>query len=157
MNESERIAGQLDKALHGEAWHGPSWREVLDGVSRQAALRRPIPEAHTIAEIVLHTASWHDIVRERMEGGVPQVTEARDWPDGSLRNDAAWKAAKARLFATGKALRSAIARFPAGKLHKQRPGTSGTWYDLALGQLQHDLYHAGQVAVLRKVKGRARG
>ena len=156
MNECERIARQLEKALHGEAWHGPSWEEVLDRVTRKQALHRPIPGAHTIAEIVLHMTSWHDIVRRRFAGEVPQVTAEEDWPKASLRTDAAWKAAVARLFETGGALRKVIARFPVAKLHTKRPRTNGTWYDLALGQLQHDLYHAGQVAVLRKAKVRAR-
>jgi hypothetical protein len=156
MNECERIAAQLGRALHGNAWHGPSWKEVLKGVSLAQALHRPIPDAHTIAEIALHATSWHEIVRERLEGGTPEVTDARNFPDGNLRSEAQWKAVKARLFSSGDALRRTIAQFPPARLHRRRPRTRGTWYELAIGQLQHDLYHAGQVAVLRKAKRRAR-
>ncbi len=49
MNDCERLAQELDRALEGAAWHGPSWREALDGVDPQAAARRPIAGAHTIA------------------------------------------------------------------------------------------------------------
>ena len=66
MNESERLAGELDKALNGEAWHGPSWREALEGVTPEQALAHPVPGAHSIAEVVRHAATWHDVVRRRL-------------------------------------------------------------------------------------------
>jgi hypothetical protein len=85
MNESERLAQQLDRALNGNAWHGPSWREALEGLGRDAALKRPIPEAHTIAEIVRHATTWHDVVTRRLQGETPEVSDAEDWPATSLR------------------------------------------------------------------------
>lgn len=150
MNESERLARQYERALNGEAWHGPSWREALEGVTREAALRRPIAEAHAIAEIVLHATTWHEVVRERLEGGNPEVSDERDWPAARFADDAAWEAAVRRLFDTGRALRETVERFPAERLEAKRPNTDGTWYELVIGGLQHVLYHAGQVALLRK-------
>jgi len=75
MNESERLADQLTKALNGDAWHGPSWSEALEGITREGALHRPITEAHSIAEIVLHATTWNDLVRRRLLGELPEVTE----------------------------------------------------------------------------------
>lgn len=60
----------------------------------------------------------------------------------------------ARLFEAGNALASTIGRFPAEKLHEKRPGVDGTWYELVIGQLQHVLYHAGQVGILKKAHAR---
>lgn len=150
MNESERLAQQLDRALNGNAWHGPSFKEALAGVGRDAALRRPVAEAHTIAEIVLHATTWHDVVRRRLSGERPEVTDAEDWPPSGIADEAAWQAVVQRLFDTGAALRDTMARFPAERLLETRPGVEGTWYELMIGQLQHDLYHAGQVALLAK-------
>lgn len=152
MNESERLAQQIERALEGDAWHGPAWREALDGVTRETALRRPIPEAHSIAEIVLHATAWHDVVRRRLEGETPEVTDAQDWPTPHLPDDQAWEAAIRRLLDSGRALREVVARFPEERLQTSRPGTGGTWYELVIGELQHVLYHAGQVAVLRKAR-----
>jgi hypothetical protein len=155
MNESERLAQQLERALNGNAWYGPSWREALDGVTREAALRRPIPEAHTIAEIVLHATTWQDVVRRRLAGETPsQPTDAEDWPSGQLGDDRAWEAATKRLFDTGRGLGEAMAKFPPERLVEPRPGVDGIWYDLLVGVLQHVLYHAGQVALLRKASAR---
>ena len=150
MSESKRLANEVRKALNGEAWHGPSWKEILDGVGRDAATYRPIPEAHSLAEVVLHATTWHDVVRRRIEGETPEVTNTDDWPVAAFADDAAWSAAVARLFATGKALAATIEAFPADKLHDKRPGVDGTWYELVSGELQHILYHAGQVALLKK-------
>ena len=150
MNESERLANQIERALNGEAWHGPSWREVLEGVSRTAALQKPVPEAHSIAEIVLHAGTWHDVVRRRLLGETPEVSDEQDWPRAAFQTDRDWANAVARLFDTGRALRDAVAAFPPEKLHQMRPKLNQTWYALAIGILQHDLYHAGQVGLLRK-------
>src|SRR5262250_2600959 len=105
MNESERLAHEITKALNGGAWHGPSWREALDGVSRDGALQHPIPEAHSIAEVLLHAVAWHDIVRRRLQGETPQEPpDEENWPKPVLPDDAAWEATCERLFATGEAL-----------------------------------------------------
>lgn len=160
MNESQRIADQLHRALNGgvngvpDAWHGPSWREVLEGVTREAATHRPIPEAHTIAEVVMHAGAWHDIVRERLEGQSPEVPESTNWPHAAFTDDAQWSAAVDRLFTTGAALQNTIENFPEKKLHEKRPSVDGTWYELIIGELQHVLYHAGQVGILKKAQAR---
>jgi len=150
MNESKRLASQLERALNGGAWHGPSWREALEGVTREDALHRPIPEAHSIAEIVLHFTTWQDVVRRRLEGESPQVSDAEDWPTAVFPDEAAWSAAVARLFDTGRSLREVIERFPVERLEEQRPGVDDTWFALIIGQLQHMLYHGGQIGLLRK-------
>jgi len=150
MNESGRLADQLNRALNGEAWHGPSRREVLDGVNSQVAVQRPVPNGHSIGEIVLHVVNWHDVVRRRIEGETPEVTDDQDWPRAAFASEAEWKAAIQRLFDTGRALSDTIARFPVARLEEERGNNTGTWYQLLIGILQHDLYHAGQVGLLKK-------
>jgi hypothetical protein len=150
MNECDRLADQLERALNGEAWHGPSWREALAGVTLKAALHRPIAGAHTIAEIVRHATTWHDVVRLRLAGETPEVSDAEDWPPAGFDSEGAWAGGIDRLLATGRALGDQIRRFPAGRLHEKRPGVDGTWFELIIGELQHVLYHAGQVSLLRK-------
>lgn len=152
MNESKRLADQLARALNGDAWHGPSWREALEGVSREAAVHRPIPDGHTIGEILLHATTWQDVVRRRLEGESPQVTGSEDWPPAAFQDEAAWRSAVSRLFETGNALAETIGRFPDEKLQEKRPSVEGTWFDLIIGELQHVLYHAGQVGLLKKAR-----
>ena len=152
-NDCGRLAEQIRKAIHGEAWHGPSWHDNLNGVKLEAALRRPIDGGHSIAEVTLHMMTWNDVVRRRMEGERPNVTGALDWPKATLKNEKEWQAVVARLFESGDALAATVAAFPVTKLHRKRPNVAGTWYDLILGQLQHILYHSGQVGLLKKATG----
>ena len=154
MNESQRLADQVTRALNGDAWHGPSWRETLEGVTRETALNRPMPEAHTIAEVLLHATTWHDVVRRRLAGETPELTDAENWPPAAFSDEAGWQAAVGHLFETGAALAETIAKFPAEKLHEKRPNVDGTWYELLIGELQHVLYHAGQAAILKKAHAR---
>ncbi len=150
MSDAKRLARQMGLALHGGAWHGPSWHEALAGVTRAGALERPIPGAHTIAEIVLHATTWHDVARRRLAGESFEVTAAEDWPPAALADDGAWVAAMARLFMAGNALCDAVGQFPSDQLHMHRPGLDDTWFGLIMGELEHMLYHAGQVGLLRK-------
>ena len=68
MTEIERILDQLRRAYEGEAWHGPSVREVLAGVTAEQARERPLANAHSIWELVHHIAVWESVGRRRLEG-----------------------------------------------------------------------------------------
>jgi len=156
MGESQRLADQLRKAFNGEAWYGPSWRESLEGVGPADARRRPVAQAHSIGEIVLHTITWHEVATKRLAGGTPpQPTDEENFPKAEFTHESEWKAAIDKLFATGNALAETIAAFPDAKLDEQRPNNAGTWYQLACGMLQHDLYHLGQVGLLKKAAEKA--
>src|SRR5213594_2011655 len=116
MSETKRLADQLERALRGDAWHGPSWKEVLDGIGVADALRKPVPNGHSIAEIVLHTTTWHDAAKRRFQGETPQVSDEQDWPRASFTTEEEWSRATTRLFDTGRALSEMIASFPENKL-----------------------------------------
>jgi uncharacterized damage-inducible protein DinB len=148
--EGARIAEQLARAYEGGAWHGPALREVLADVTAESAAARPIPGAHSIWEIVLHIAVWEDVVRRRLEDQTVQPTDAEDWPRVTDTSDAAWSATLARLERGNRALRETMARLDERALDQAPAGSKNLRYVLAHGVVQHDLYHAGQIALLRK-------
>jgi DinB family protein len=153
MNETERLARELEKALFGGAWHGPSWSEVLAGVSGAEALHRPIPNAHTIAEIAAHATTWFDVVARRMNGDSPQVSDAEDWPKIAALTEGDWSLFRDRSLETARVLVETVRRISPERLHESRPGLTDTWFELVTGELQHVLYHAGQVGLLKKAAG----
>ena len=150
MNASLALATELEKALFGGAWHGPSWSEVISGVSAEASQQRPIPEAHTIAEVVAHASKWFEVVNQRLQGENPDVSDAEDWPvaEGLAAGD--WELLRDRSLERARALVETVRRFSPERLHETRPGMKDTWFELILGELQHVLYHAGQVGLLKK-------
>jgi len=152
MSEVERMVDQLDRAWRGPAWHGPSVQEVLAGIDAASAVRRPIPDGHTIWEITEHIAAWEDIGRRRIEGEIVEPTDAMDWPPVSDFSAESWQRTRERLAAGHDRLRRTIAAFPEAQLDQLRPDGETSWYVLIHGIVQHDLYHAGQIGLLAKAK-----
>ena len=157
MSEVERIADQLRRAYDGEAWHGPSLRELLEPVEAATAAARPIPDAHTIWEIVLHLITWEDVARARLEGERTEPTSDEDWPAVLETTEEAWKDTVAALQVVQGRLRDAIGKLEDEDLLRRAVGHSYSNYELLHGVIQHDLYHAGQISLLRKAAAAADG
>ncbi len=153
MLETKRIADQLDRMAHGGAWHGPAVLEGLDGVAAADAAARPIPEAHSIWEIVLHMTAWAGEVARRLSENARPLSAEADWPEPPPVSEAAWSEAKAELGNAHRALRIAIREFPPNRLDEGVvAGENGvnSFYVMLHGLAQHDAYHTGQIAMLKK-------
>ena len=151
MSEMVRIADQIKRAFEGPAWHGPSVREALEGVDSRQAMERPIGAAHSIWEIVLHLAAWSETVRGRLQGQRIEEPEAGDWPEVKNTDKKAWAEALRWLEQSDRDLRQAVAAFPETRLDQpSSPGGSYSAYVLLHGAAQHYIYHAGQIAILKK-------
>ncbi len=150
MKEIDRIQDQIRRAFEGEAWHGASVLEVLDGVTPARAARRPIASAHSIWEIALHIAAWKRIVARRVGGETFEVTTEMDWPPAGKTDAASWRKVLAVLHDAQKQLLDAAGKVTDARIHKPlRKGSSSPYIQL-LGVAEHDIYHAGQIAVLKK-------
>jgi uncharacterized damage-inducible protein DinB len=150
MSEAKRIADLHRRAYEGDSWHGPHVFEVLDGVDASRASRKPIESAHSIWEIVLHIRVEEEIVLRLLEGGrVQQPTQEQDWPPAAA-GETAWRSALAALRETHDQLNRTIAALEDAKLEVVPPGGRRSFYQLAHGAVHHALYHAGQIAILKK-------
>jgi uncharacterized damage-inducible protein DinB len=152
MEEIKRIEDQLKHAFEGEAWHGPSLRELLAAVTAERAARKPLAQAHSIWEIVLHIAAWENAVRRRLEGEAVTLSDAEDWPAVHDTSETAWQSALETLENGHQQLRATIRRLTDAQLGDLVPGENYSVYSLLHGVIQHDLYHAGQIALLKKGK-----
>jgi uncharacterized damage-inducible protein DinB len=152
MTEIERILDQLRRAYEGEAWHGPSVREALAGVTADQAHARPLKNAHSIWELAQHIAVWEDVGRRRLSGDRAQIeiSSPDDWPPANDPSEAAWEQAKAALDRGHVALREVVAQVPESRLDEPIFEGMSTVYVTLHGVIQHDLYHAGQIAMLKK-------
>src|SRR5262249_14400016 len=152
MSETHRINSQLKRAYQGEAWHGPSLGELLDGVTAAQAAARPIPDAHSIWELVNHVIAWEQIVRRRLEGEtLVEISDETDFPPVTNANEEAWHAALRALGESNQALRDSIKNIDDAKLEEIVLGKGHSVYFMLHGAIQHDLYHAGQIALLKKL------
>ena len=150
MSEIERVLDQMRRAYEGEAWHGPSLREALAGVAAAEAAARPIPGAHTIREIVLHLAAWEETLRRRLEGEPVREPEEGDWPLSGDAGEDAWRELLARLDERHRRVREAVAALAGRDLDEPPYEGSVPLYQVLHGTIQHTLYHAGQIVLLKK-------
>lgn len=151
--ELERLESQLRRAFAGDAWHGPSVLESLAGVSAADAFAHPIADAHSIWELVLHLGGTYGLVLRRLGGDNAPLAPTDDWPPVPAPTPEAWSAAVAELRARNARVREAVLRFDAGRLDAPLPeGCAYTAHTQFIGITQHDLYHAGQIALLRKAR-----
>jgi uncharacterized damage-inducible protein DinB len=152
--EVDRIQDQFRRAFDGEAWHGPSVLAVLNGVTAQQAAAHPIPGAHSIWELTLHIAAWEGACLRRLQGDPAQLTDAEDWPPINDTSEAAWENTKQQLVDNHRALLDTITTVDESRLNEPiitDPNTSySSVYVTLHGGVQHDLYHAGQIAMLKK-------
>lgn len=154
VTEVERIRDQFRRAFDGEAWHGPSVLQLLDGITAQQAASHPIPGAHSIWELTLHIEAWERACRRRLEGDRAQLTDAEDWQPIDDTSEAAWESTKQSLIDNHRELLHAISNLDESRLNApiiKDPNTPfSSVYVTLHGGVQHDLYHAGQIAMLKK-------
>lgn len=151
--ETGRLADQLERAVHGGAWHGLAVLEALDGVDAAGAGRRTGLSPHTIAGLVRHITFWMDSVCRRITG-TPDVDPGDDWAEQGALTDADWAQTVADLEETHTKLRAALVDLEDGRLDDTAPGADSTVRGLVLGTLQHIAYHTGQIVQLNREKAK---
>jgi len=150
MMEIDRIADQISRGFNGDAWHGDPLMKILDGVTAKQAAAHPIASAHSIWEIVNHISVWRPAIVTRLSGNPAELTGKDDWPTVTDTSDAAWRNSLSELRQRQEALLEAVRAFPENRLNDNAPNRDHSYYVMLQGIVQHDLYHAGQIAILKK-------
>ncbi|HZU34189.1 MAG TPA: DinB family protein [Candidatus Angelobacter sp.] len=152
--ECSRIAEQLAATIQGEAWYGESLRQILDGVTAEQALARPVSSAHFIWELVLHLEKWCKFFYEAVHGTPippwPNMPKEMDWPPVAATDEKAWQAALESLFACHLQMIEAIKNFDDDQLDATVPGRAYNFYRLFQSTTQHAVYHSAQISLLKK-------
>lgn len=150
-NEIMRLEEQLRLTLEGDAWHGPSVLETLAGVSAEQASSRPIANAHSIWELVLHICSDYTLVLRRLAGDGRPLAPAEGWPRCPPATAENWQQAVESLRRLNQKLREKVRAFPAERLDLPLvPDVPYTAYTQFIGVTQHSSYHVGQIWLLKR-------
>jgi uncharacterized damage-inducible protein DinB len=150
MDEVRFIRDQIRTTFDGRSWHGPNIRNALDGVDLAQARAKLLEERHSIWELVNHINYWMGETLNVLRGGsIPKMEEVDDWPPmGGTAEE--WEASKAALDRTVNQLLDALVGFGEERLMELVPGRDYTYRTLLHGTLHHNLYHAGQISILKK-------
>ena len=156
--EAARIADQLrraqvggdDEAL-GEAWHGPAVETLLADLDAARAAARPVPGAHSIWELVQHMTVWLETIRRRLEENrAIELTPEEDWAAVRDTSEKAWQGLLERHRRAAEELRRLMAGLDDARLEQGVVGKEYNAYIMLHGIVQHELYHTGQIALLKK-------
>jgi hypothetical protein len=149
MKTEDLVLALLDEGYSRKTWHGPNLRQSLRGVSASQAARRPAPRRHNIWELALHSAYWKYAVRRRIEGGkrgsfILKGSNFFTRPEKGKATEAAWRSDLELLEREHRALEAAIRRvLKTPRAKKLLPALYGVAF--------HDIYHAGQIRLLRRL------
>ena len=144
----QRLASQLRRGLLGDAWHGPALFEILKDVSPEEARFVASDGVHSIWETALHIQTWIDIATGALAGSpIPPWPFPGDWPAPA----GSWSDAVAGIQASADALVKAVAAMEESKLDETVPGRDHSFHFLLNGVLQHNAYHSGQIAIVKKI------
>ena len=149
-SEAARMADQLRRAYDGGAWHGPALLELLEDIDAATAAAKPLPNVHSIWELVLHVAAWDGAGVKRLSGKKCQLKAKANFPPVSTPTEAAWRETVAAAKRTHEALVKVVAGLSDKRLGDRVPGKKYDFYYMLHGIAQHELYHAGQIAILKK-------
>lgn len=151
MSEKANIIENLKKLQDGNAWHGPSLREILATVTADRATARPLPGSHTIWELVLHISAWEEAFTRRLEGKRTDQPDEGDFPPVAEETPEAWAKTVEYLETTHQRLIKTISELPDSRLQDTVPGKDYSVRFMLVGIIQHHVYHSGQIAFLKKL------
>jgi hypothetical protein len=146
---SNPILTQYDEVMHGAAWYGdPVWK-ILDGISPNCAAAGLLTGTHNIWQLVMHMAFWERVAVQRAAG--PMVPdETRNFPAVPAPDEAAWQHTLEDFRASNREFRELLERLDPAKLDQITPGGDKTYRVEFVGVIEHHIYHAGQIALLKK-------
>jgi hypothetical protein len=154
-DELARIDDELRRAYDGDCWHGPPLREILRGVTAATASARHPPLVHSIWALVKHVSVWVEVITLRMvEWRAIESPDAGDFLPVTDTGDDAWAGTLAELDRRHDDLLRAVGVLEASKLEEIVPGKDYPVAVMLHGTAQHYAYHAGQIALVKKLMGR---
>jgi hypothetical protein len=151
MPEVDRILDQYDRAMGGDAWHGdPVWT-ILEGVTPEQAAMRACPNTHSIWELVSHVTFWETEVCRRMKHLPPRSPDNLNFPRVPEATNENWNKTLEEFRESNRDFRFSLSQLEDSQLDQPLPGRDKSAYVEVHGVIQHNLYHAGQIALLRKI------
>ncbi len=154
MSEINRVTRLLEHAYDGRPWYGTPLHKLLADIEAERAAAHPVVGAHGIWEEVLHVIAWRKVAARLIRGEpADDLSDAENWPAPPKASASAWQQTLDDLARTQQDLISGLSRLTDDRLHDKAPGKPYSLYVLLHGVIQHDVYHAGQIALLKNAAG----
>ena len=150
MDEVKFLRDQIETTFKGDSWHGPNLVKTLEGIDYTQAMQRPLGERHSIWELTDHISFWMEEVWKSVRDHADLNPDKKsDWAEMGASAEE-WTQSVNRLEAAVNMTLDALAEWGDEDLYKQVPGTEYTFKQMLHGMVHHNLYHAGQINLLKK-------
>jgi DinB superfamily len=145
MTATHQLADSYRAATLKDAWYGPSLAGLLDKTTPQWAVTHPMPDAHSISELLQHLLLWNERIRKTSATApIPKWEPDKEWAEPPIP----WREMLARWNESRDGLEERIRSFPVEDLSKQVPGRTYAYEFLYRGATEHVIYHSGQIAMV---------
>jgi len=149
MSEVKFLRDQIETTYKGDSWHGPNLVNTLKGIDYKQAMTRPLGHRHTIWELTDHTSFWMEEVWKAVKNmEATELDPENNWPEMGASEEE-WRQSVARLEASVNMVLDALAMWRDEQLYEKVPGRDYTFKQMLHGMVHHNLYHAGQINLLR--------
>jgi hypothetical protein len=146
----ELVLSQLKESIFDGGWHGPSLVDVVKGIEVSTALSRPLENRHSIWEIVQHAVYWIDRVNDVLDGKKhPPLGDPEDWKS-IVGNSSTWDSIEEDITRAYERLRNTLHETNEKKINDKLPDADFTYSWMLFGLVHHNLYHAGQIAIMKQ-------
>ena len=152
--EIQHIISLLKATYEGDPWHGRSIKSLLSEVDAEMGLKKPSKNSHSIAELVYHMVTWRDFTISRLrpeEGKDTAYFEKMDWRKLDLKNTATWQQGLVLLEESQQRLLTLLEEYNDSILPEPVDERKYNFRTLLYGVVNHDIYHAGQIAYAWKL------
>jgi len=151
--EINKLVRKMKSIYDGDPWYGDSIQKKLQNITPEIALERPIPDAHCIAELLAHIISWRELLNKRLQGedafSVSQQ-ESFNWTRFDPDPETMWDSLLKALDKNQQQIISQLKQEDDALLNQKVAQRSYNYRYLIKGIMEHDIYHLGQIALLRK-------
>jgi uncharacterized damage-inducible protein DinB len=155
MNVKQRLEKVIRRSVEGHAWHGPSVKESIAGLSAAQAAWSPAPNLHSAWKLILHLTAWMEEVTERLQGRHHNEPLRGDFPGTGDITEENWGKAQEDLETALKGLLAALEQFPDERLMERTVTEKGPglpYFDVLAGVAEHNTYHAGQIVMMGRMR-----
>lgn len=145
--EVQKIINILKHTYEKDAWHGPAVKEVLADVTVNQIFGK-VGDSHSIIQLVAHMAAWRNYVTEKLKGNESfELTDEQNFP-----TETDWRKTLASLEQSQQNLIKALEETLDERLQQVVPGRKFKFYTMLHGIIHHDIYHIGQIQLIKKYK-----
>lgn len=148
--EVKFLRDQIETTFKGDSWHGPNLVKTLEGIDYKQAMERPMDERHTIWELTDHISFWmEEVWKSVRDHKMLNPDKKKDWAEMGATQDE-WQQSVERLEAAVNMTLDAMVDWDDEDLYEKVPGRDFTFKQMLHGMVHHNLYHAGQINILKK-------